>query len=152
VQDATGAASIHGDEWESMGEAPHEGGARTRRLPRGQLLGATLYELPPGAVGPAYHFHHGGEELLIVLRGRPVLRASERERQLEEGEADHFRRRPEGTHKCGNPTDQPVRYVMVGTYSSPEAVEYPDAGQVSVMAFTASQSGAPLWGISPLRE
>ena len=148
----TSAVSILCDEWESTGDAPHEGGARTRRLPRGELLGATLYELPPGAPGPVYHFHHGSEELLIVLRGRPTLRTPDGERQLEEGEVVHFRRGPEGAHKCSNSTNQAVRYVMVGTYASPDAVEYPDTRQLSVMAFTNSQFGKPLWDIRTLEE
>ena len=148
----TGGASILRDEWESLGEAPHEGEARTRRLPHGEILGATLYELPPGAPGPVYHFHHGAEELLIVLRGRPTLRTPNGERQLEEGEVVHFRRGPEGAHKCSNRTDQPVRYVMVGTRASPDAVEYPDTRQLSVMALTSSQFGKPLWDIRTLEE
>ena len=32
-----------------------------------------------------YHFHHGGEELLIVLRGTPTLRSPDGERELKEG-------------------------------------------------------------------
>lgn len=145
-------ASIWRDEWDSAGDAPWEGGARTRRLPRGDALGASLYELPPGAPGGAYHFHHGGEELLIVLRGRPTLRTPDGERQLAEGEVVHFRRGPQGAHKCSNPTDETVRYVMVGINASPDAVEYPDTRQLSVMAFTHSQFGSPLWDIRTLED
>jgi hypothetical protein len=35
---------------------------------------------------------------------------------------------------------------------SPEAVEYPDSRQLSVMAFTESQLGSPLWDIRTLEE
>jgi hypothetical protein len=41
---------------------------------------------------------------------------------------------------------------MVSNRPSPEAVEYPDSGQLSVMAFTDSQLGRPLWDIRPLDE
>ncbi|MFN8132805.1 MAG: hypothetical protein U0R70_14770 [Solirubrobacteraceae bacterium] len=37
-------------------------------------LGATVYEIDPGGVAAPYHLHHGNEELLIVLSGRPRLR------------------------------------------------------------------------------
>jgi len=53
------------------------GGAKSKRLvERGTQLGASLYELGPGN-SVVYHFHHGSEELLIVLSGRPTLRTPE---------------------------------------------------------------------------
>jgi hypothetical protein len=39
---------------------------------------------------------------------------------------------------------------MAATRPSPEAVEYPDTRQLSVMAFTNSQLGRPLWDIRTL--
>ena len=59
---------------------------------------------------------------------------------------------PEGAHQLLNRSDAPVRYLMVSTRPSPEAVEYPDSRQLSVMAFTASQLGRPLWDIRTLGE
>jgi len=49
-----------------------------------------------------------------------------------------------------NRSDEPVRYLMVANRPSPEAVEYPDSGQLSVMAFTESQLGGPLWDLRTL--
>src|SRR5436189_5235039 len=79
------AETIWADDWESLGEEEWQGGGRSRTLPRGEHLGATLYELPPGATGGLYHFHHGAEELLVMLRGRATLRTPAGERKLEEG-------------------------------------------------------------------
>jgi hypothetical protein len=45
-----------------------------------------------------------------------------------------------------------VRYLMVANRPSPEAVEYPDSRQLSVMALTESQDGKPLWDIRTLDE
>lgn len=42
-------------------------------VPKGSQIGAALYELDPGDY-VVYHAHHGSEQLLIVLRGRPTLR------------------------------------------------------------------------------
>lgn len=142
--------NIWRDNWTSMGDQPWQAGTRTRHLAHGQILGVTLHEMPPRAAGGPFHFHHGNEEMLIVLRGRPTLRTPQGEREMEEGEVVVFRRGPADAHKCSNNTDEPVRYVVISNNASPDAVEYPDTGQLSVMAFTASQFGKPLWDMRTL--
>jgi uncharacterized cupin superfamily protein len=143
--------NIWSDEWEQ--ESKEEWAAdRASRMPRGEKIGATLYELTPGGASGLYHFHHGAEELLVVLRGRPTLREPAGERVLEEGDVVHFPVGPDGAHQLSNRTEEPVRYLMVSNRPSPEAVEYPDSGQLSVMAFTDSQLGRPLWDLRPLEE
>ena len=65
--------NVFADEWDPRRRLVRRGGARSKRLPRGEHLGATVYELGPGTwVG--FHFHHASEELLVVLGGRPTLR------------------------------------------------------------------------------
>ena len=120
------------------------GGARSKRLPRGPNLGATVYELGPRNF-VVFHFHHASEELMAVLRGRPTLRTGEGSRRLEEGEVVHFSAGPDGAHGVTNETDEPVRYLMTSTLQSPEVVEYPDLGQITAQALTASQTGERLW-------
>jgi uncharacterized cupin superfamily protein len=131
------------DEWDP-GEDWSGGGGRSKRLPRGANLGASVYELDPGN-WVAYHFHHGSEELMVVLRGRPTLRTGETSRQLDEGDVVHFPTGPEGAHGISNETEVPVRYLMVSTLHSPEVVEYPDLKQITAQARTASQTGERLW-------
>ena len=106
----------------------------------------------PGGTGGLYHFHHGAEELLVVLRGTPTLREPAGERVLEEGEVVHFPVGPDGAHQLLNRSEEPVRYLVAGTRPSPEAVEYPDSRQLSVMAFSKDQFGRPLWDIRTLDE
>src|SRR6185437_3979266 len=114
---------IWDDTWDE-GEDWSGGGAKSRRLvERGPFLGATLYELDPGR-WVIYHAHHGSEELLIVLRGRPTLRTPAGERRLDEGDVVHFPTGPAGAHGLRNETDAPVRYVVAGVRVSPEVVEY----------------------------
>jgi uncharacterized cupin superfamily protein len=139
-------ANIWSDEWEFESDEDWAPG-RATRLPRGDRLGATVYEIAPEHTSGYYHFHHGGEELLIVLRGRPTLRTPDGEQELEEGAAVHFTVGPDGAHQLINRTAEPVRYLVASNRTSPEAVEYPDTRQVSVMAFTHSQFGAPLWDL-----
>lgn len=135
--------NIWTDEWDP-GEDWSGGGGRSKRLPRGSSLGASVYELGPGNWA-VYHFHHGSEELMVVLRGRPTLRTGATSRQLEEGDVVHFPTGPDGAHGISNETDAPVRYLMASTLQSPEVVEYPDLKQLTAQARTTSQTGERLW-------
>ena len=93
-----------GDEFQEAAEAAGFTGVRGKRLlrRRGALLSSSVWELEPGGVQAPYHFHHGGEELLVVLRGTPTLRSPEGERELREGEVVHFPPGPEGAHQLSN--------------------------------------------------
>jgi uncharacterized cupin superfamily protein len=123
--------NIWDDDWGEQPEDWSGGGALQKRLvDRGPLLGASVYELGPGNF-MVYHAHHGSEELLIVLRGRPTLRTPDGERVLVEGEAVHFPTGPEGAHGIRNDGEEPVRYVVAGIRVSPEIVEYPDTNLVT---------------------
>ncbi|HXQ17577.1 MAG TPA: cupin domain-containing protein [Caulobacteraceae bacterium] len=145
------ADNIWRDDWTSLGEQPWQAGTRTSRVGRGEILAATLHELPPRGRGGPLHFHHGNEEMLVVLRGRPTLRTPQGERTLEEGEVVVFRRGPDDAHKCSNETDEPVRYLMISNNASPDAVEYPEEGLLSVMAYTSDQFGKPLWDMRSVK-
>jgi uncharacterized cupin superfamily protein len=142
--------NIWTDNWDP-GEDWSGGGAQAKRLPRGNDLGATVYNLGPGNWAP-FHFHHASEELMVVLRGRPTLRTSDGSRQLEEGAVSHFRTGPDGSHGVANETEQPVRYLMVSTLHSPEVAEYPDLKQITVQARTESLTGERLWFIHSLDD
>jgi uncharacterized cupin superfamily protein len=135
--------NIWSDAWDP-GEDWSGGGARSKRLPRGPNLGATVYELGPGNF-VVFHFHHASEELMVVLRGFPTLRTGDGTRRLEEGEAVHFPVGPDGAHGITNETDEPVRYLVASTLQSPEVAEYPDLKQIIAQARTASQTGERLW-------
>lgn len=140
--------NIWTNEW-PPGEDWSGGGSRARRLPRGEALGASVYELGSGNWVP-FHFHHANEELLVVLSGRPTLRTAEGSRQLAEGEAVHFATGPEGAHGLSNETDSAVRYLIASTLRSPEVAEYPDTHQITAQAHTGSQTGERLWVIHDL--
>jgi len=146
--------NIWSDDW---GEQPQDwsgGGGRSKRLPRAAErpgLGATLYELDPGDF-VVYHFHHAWEELLVVLRGRPMLRTPHAERLLDEGESVYFPPGAEGAHGLRNESGAAVRFLMVSTLSSPEVCEYPDLKQITAQARTASLTGERLWLIHDVEE
>ena len=97
-----------------------------------ERLGASVYELSSGNAMFPYHYHLANEELLIVLRGRPHLRAAEGWRQLEEGEVVAFPRGERGAHQLANRTEEDVRLLMVSEMRSPDIPVYPDTGKVGV--------------------
>jgi uncharacterized cupin superfamily protein len=136
--------NVFRDDWDDTEDWSGGGGKSQRLVGPGVQLGASVYELGPGNFN-AYHFHHGSEELLVVLRGRPTLRTPEGERQLAEGEVVHFPTGPDGAHGVRNDTGDPVRYVVAGIRVSPEVAEYPDLKQITAQARTGSQTGERLW-------
>ena len=140
----SGTSNVFGDGWDATDDWSG-GGAKSKRLVEsGPALGASVYELGPGNT-TAYHFHHGSEELLVVLQGRPTLRTPEGERQLAEGEVVHFATGPEGAHGLRNDTDSATRFVVAGIRVSPEVAEYPDVNKVTAQARTGSLTGERLW-------
>jgi len=143
--------SVFDDNWDELDDWSG-GGAKSKGLvKRGPQLGATVYELGPGN-SVVYHFHHGSEELLVVLSGRPTLRTPEGERQLKEGEVVHFPRGPEGAHQLSNRSEAVVRYVVAASQGSPEIIEYPDSGKIAAMARTETSAGGPLFTINRLDD
>lgn len=123
--------NLHGDEWDDATE--HEGFAFRESFVGGQigseLIGASLYEVPPGKKLWPYHTHYANEEWAIVTLGTPTLRTPEGERRLDEGDVVCFVRGAAGAHQVRNDTDEPVRVLMLSTRLSPEVLEYPDSGK-----------------------
>jgi uncharacterized cupin superfamily protein len=144
-------SNIWTNDWDDDEDWSGGGGESKRLVGPEPRLGASLYELGPANFN-VLHFHHGSEELLIVLRGRPTLRDAEGERQLEEGEVVHFPTGPDGAHGLRNETEDLVRYVVAGIRVSPEVAEYPDLGKITAQARTASQTGDRLWLIYDVPE
>jgi uncharacterized cupin superfamily protein len=145
------SANVYGDqEWNDWGPIPPGWCTRSRSLvPGRRKLNMSLYELQPGETQLPYHFHHGAEELLIVLGGRPTLRTPEGERELAEGEAVHFPSGPAGAHQVLNGSDAPARYVVAAASTSPEVVEYPDSRRVLA---AARSEGGPIWTMHRLEN
>lgn len=93
-----------------------------------ERLGASLFELPPGAASFPLHAHLHNEEAVVVLAGRPTLRSLDGERTLEPGELVGCPAGRRGAHRLDNGGDEPVRLLLVSTMLRPEVVEFPDEG------------------------
>jgi uncharacterized cupin superfamily protein len=93
-------------------------------------LGVSLFELDPGGAVSPLHAHHGNEELLLVLSGRPRLRTPGGTRELEPGALVAFPRGADGAHQIANPGDQPARLLVFSTMNLPEVTELLTTGTV----------------------
>jgi len=96
------------------------------------LLGASLYELPPGEKTWPYHYEYGCEEWLLVVAGAPTLRTPEGERVLAPGDVVAFPEGPAGAHQVSNRSDAPVRVLILSTKGKPAVAVYPDSGKIGV--------------------
>jgi uncharacterized cupin superfamily protein len=136
-------------EWDDYGPGPAGWCRKPRRLVRtpGQSLSMSVYVVEPGEMHLPYHFHHGAEELLLVLEGTPTLRTPSGERELRPGDVAHFPRGADGAHQLWNAGDEPARFVVAAAGTTPELVEYPDTGKIAAMAKTPSQRGPTLWSM-----
>ena len=110
-------------------------GFRARRARIGfelgsELIGASLWQLPPGEAAYPYHFHYSDEEIVIVLEGRPSLRTPRGTRTIEEGEAVRFALGEAGAHQLFNPTGEPVTFLAISSHGRPDIVVYPDSEKI----------------------
>lgn len=97
-----------------------------------ERIGATVWELDPGATAYKYHFHYGEEELLIVLEGTPTLRTPAGTNELAAGEVVSFPIGPDGAHQLVNDSDSIVRFLALSAGDSTDVVKYPDTGETLV--------------------
>jgi uncharacterized cupin superfamily protein len=134
-------ANIFEPEWVERDQAPLIGrAARVGAEAGAERLGATLYEIDPGGYGSPFHLHHGNEEMIIVLTGRPSLRTLEGIRELEPGDVVACPVGRRGAHQLQNNSDEPVRALVISTMIYPEIAEQLDSDKILV--HTASPGAA----------
>ena len=118
--------------WDDIPEWGQGVGARRVVRAPGGTLGASLWELQPGASQFVYHFHRGTDELLVVLRGAPTVRMHDGDRRLAPGDVVPFPRGPEGGHQVRNDGDAVARVLILAAHAEPDVAEYPETGKVGV--------------------
>ena len=96
------------------------------------MLGASVYELPPGQSVCPYHYEYGNEEWALILEGRPTLRHPGGEEAVEPMDVICFPVGPEGAHKFTNKTDETVRVMLISTMVDPAMAVYPDSDKIGV--------------------
>ena len=124
-------ASIYEPEWDAERDEPPYRWRRSRigRQIGARQLGASLFELPPGAASFPLHIHYANEEMLVVVAGRPTLQTLSEKRALEPGEVVACPAGRDGAHRLTNDTDEPVRVLIVSTMHAPDINEFPETGE-----------------------
>jgi uncharacterized cupin superfamily protein len=106
----------------------------------GQKLGATLYELEPGAAVSPLHLHHANEEMMLVLSGEASIRRPDSEWTAGAGELVAFPVGEAGAHQIRNNSDAPVRVLMISTMNMPDLAEHLDSGKILTITSATDQS------------
>jgi uncharacterized cupin superfamily protein len=115
--------------WDSEERGPETGLVhRAFWRPHNARMGATLWDLAPGAQGMRMHMHYGAEEMFFVLSGRPVFRTPRGEEELAPGDFVFCPEGRAGLHAYGNLHDEPARVLGVSAGSFPDVVAYPEHG------------------------
>jgi len=106
-------------------------------------LGASLYELPPGAASFPLHAHYSNEELIVVLDGRVTLSRADGElRELAAGDVVACPTGREGAHRLDNRGEEPARVLIVSTMRSPEINEMFEDGTFWVRDYAPGSAPA----------
>jgi uncharacterized cupin superfamily protein len=124
-------ANVYEPTWDAERDEPPFRWRRSRigRQAGARQLGASLFELPPGAVSFPLHIHYANEEMLVVVAGRPTLQTLSESRPLEPGEVVACPAGRDGAHRLTNDTDEPVRVLIVSTMHAPDINEFPETGE-----------------------
>jgi uncharacterized cupin superfamily protein len=109
--------------------------ARVGKQAGAQELGASVFDVPPGASMFPLHVHYANEEMLVVLSGRPTLRTIDGERVLAAGEVVLCPTGRAGAHRVDNRADEPARILVVSTMIGPDVVEHLDSEKVYARSY-----------------
>ena len=123
--DAVLTPNLYEPEWDAERDEPPFTWRRARlgRQAGAADLGASLFEVAPGAATFPLHAHFANEELLVVLAGRPTLTTRGDERELAPGEVVAFPAGRAGAHRLDNRSEEPVWLLIVSTMRAPEINE-----------------------------
>jgi len=101
----------------------------------GEALGASLYELPPGARSWPLHYHTSNEEAIYVLAGEGRLRTAVDDtaadgHPVEAGDYVACPADERGAHQLVNTGESPLRFLAISTMNDPDVAVYPESGTV----------------------
>lgn len=89
-------------------------------------FGAFTEVLMPGAQSSHRHWHEAEDEFLLVLEGELTVVENDGEHVLGPGDAACWPAGEPNAHCLMNPTDEPVRYLVVGTRARDDTAHFPD--------------------------
>jgi uncharacterized cupin superfamily protein len=106
-----------------------------------QRLGASIYEIEPGASAFPRHYHCANEEAIFVLEGEGTITLGESESQVRAGDFIAIPRGAEHAHRLTNSSQRPLRYLCFSTMIEPDVAVYSDSNKVGF--FAGSAPGGP---------
>ena len=107
--------------WDFEAALAHVRGRGIAEAAGARELGATVYELAPGASGFFLQADSVNEELFVVLSGRPTLRTEDAERELRPGDVVASSSGYDGTDTLANTSAETARVLAVSTPRLPSA-------------------------------
>lgn len=103
-----------------------------------EMLGCSLYELPPGKRSWPLHYHTANEEAFYVLSGEGLLRTGDGDGiDLAAGDYAACPVGEDGAHQMVNAGDEPLRYLALSTMAEPDITVYPESGKIGLFAGAA---------------
>jgi uncharacterized cupin superfamily protein len=119
----------------SLEKGKHKGAMRRFGPHAGnQQLGATLMEVPPGAVSFPFHYHCMNEEAIYVLSGTGTVRIGDKRVAIRAGDWIAHPVGPDHPHQMINDGTEPLVYLAISTAHKCEVVGYPDSNKVGYAA------------------
>jgi len=113
--------------WDSEERGPETGLVhRSFWRPVSARMGATLWDLAPGADGMRWHMHYGAEEMFFVLSGRVLFRTTNGEEELAAGDFVFCPEGRAGLHAYSNAYDESARVLGISAGGFPDVVAYPE--------------------------
>jgi uncharacterized cupin superfamily protein len=124
-------ANVYEPTWDAERDEPPFRWRRSRigRQAGARQLGASLFELEPGAATFPLHIHYANEELLVVVAGRPTLETLSGSRALSPGEVVSLPAGRSGAHRVRNDSGEIARVLIVSTMHAPDINEFPETGE-----------------------
>jgi uncharacterized cupin superfamily protein len=115
----------------------------TRRLASaagGVQIGATLTEIPPGAISYPFHYHCVKEEALYVVSGTGTARIGDARVAVRAGDWISYPVGPAHAHQMINDGSEPLVYLALSTASTADVVIYPDSNKAAMAAGDPTQT------------
>lgn len=93
-------------------------------------FGALVEILPPGSFSSVTHWHAQEDEMIYVIEGTATVKEGDEVYTLTPGEGATFKAGNPLGHQVENTSDQPLKYLVIGTRSRADTVTYPDHDRV----------------------
>ncbi len=95
-------------------------------------FGANITELAPGAWSSHRHTHAEEDELLMALEGEMVIVDNTGRHPFRSGMVAGFKAGTGNAHHVVNESNAKARFLVIGTRSATESVDYPDIDMKAV--------------------